>query len=693
MTREDAEREQAADDQPADEPGEPAADDKPAAEPAAEEAATDEPAAEEPAAEEQIAGESAAGESAAGGKPGGARRAGESGTAAAAAQARAVMQHRHLRIGFAMTAAVGAEVIGAAGMVAGGLLPWEWDERLWGRTDQPGILLQAALALAVLALALAWYSGSYPVRTRSRTFALLPAAAVAGGAVAVIWQADLGSRGAGGLVTGAAAVVAVAGAVGWLVGLRRLRVLFPFGLADARSSGFGNLAAVRRARLVGGPAGGVGGVVVVAGALLVGPGLVTTEDTGTADPLALGGQPPTAGGGEPTWELTLPAGSSSTITATPGGLVIGEVRGVRVVDPRDGAERWHWRDEAYRLVTAAVTDGGGTVVLALDYEGEQAGRDRVVALATATGEVRWDRQDDDLVAAMTTAAIAPEEGDWFVVPEQVAPPEGQPPEQAAQAPVRLRVVGSDDGRTRWEATERDGCRFVSVNGDAPGVVVAGQECTGDGGAPGGCLVTGLDPVTGDERWSWPPDGPDPDLATGCQATPRGELVFVTHQAAQQSAVALDPGTGAEVWTTDTVNGLTAPVVVGDAVVGAEPAGDGSGTGGVLVIRDAADGQVRTEVPLPPGQPIEVAPVSDEVAAISHYRTDTTEVMLLEVDVGAGEVAAESRVLAAPADGAFQRVGLAVGPQTLAVDALVGPGQPAGQQAGQGDLTLHVHGYG
>ncbi|MGH3682013.1 MAG: hypothetical protein ACRDT2_17395, partial [Natronosporangium sp.] len=625
-------------------------------------------------------------------------RSGDSGTADAAAQARAVMQRRHRRIGFAMTAAVGVEVAGAAALVFAGVLPWEWGERLWGRTDTGALVLQVAIAVTVLTLVVGWLPAragqtarADRLRPRTRTAALLPAVVVVVGGVAMVWQTPDGGREAGPVVAAVAAVLAIAGAVGWLLGLPRLRVLFPFGLQDARVGGFGNLAAVRRAMLIGGPAGAIGGIVVVAGTLLIVPGLVTTEDIRTAGGLALDGPPPAAGSG-PAWELSVAAGASATIQATTGGLVVEEQQGVRVVDPRDGTARWHWRDEAYQRVASVVTDHGDTLVLAMQYEGDAAGRDRVVALDTATGQVRWDRFDDQLAADMGLVAVAPADGDWFVVPEQGP---AASPEQPA-APLGLRAIGSD-GEGRWRSGESEGCSLTSVNADAGAAVVVGQECAGDGtetGGAAGCRVTGLDPATGNESWSWPAGAPagaedSDEPVASCQTTPRPGLVFVTYQVGSESAAAaLDPATGVEVWTLagDVVTGLTNPVVVGDAVLGVQPSEDGSGS--VLVIRDAADGAVREELALPTGQPIEIVPGRDGFAAISHYRPESAEVVLLEVDIAAAAVTAETVVATGPPDAAFQRVSVAVGPGTLAIDALLATGpEPAPD-----DYTLLIRGF-
>jgi outer membrane protein assembly factor BamB len=624
------------------------------------------------------------------------KAAADSGTAKAAAHARTVMQHRHLRIGFAMTAAIGVELAGAAGLVAGALLPWEWDEPLLGRIDQPGVVTQVLVGLTLVGLLLAWVLRSPKARVRLRIALLLPAAAVAVLAVALTLLADHGARDAGGLVTAIGAVLVIGGAVGWLVGLRRLRVLFPFGLADARRKGYGNLAAVRRAQFIGGPAGAVVGVAVVGGALLVLPGWLATEDSQTASSLALGAEPPAAGGA-PAWELELPATAREErafgAKSTPHGLVVDELQGVRGVDPRTGDERWHWRDEAYERVATALTDGGATVVLGLRYDGE-GGRDRVVGLDSATGELRWSRFDADLVTAMSSVIVTPPEGDWFVVPEQAE----QPPDAAARAPVSLLAVGSDDGEVRWRTQETADCQFTAVDADSPGVIVTTEDCTQEDGTSR-CIVTGLNAETGEATWTWPAEG----AVSGCQTTATPDLVVIRHEAGEPgedgsppppAGVALNPADGTQTWAVEPdengeVRGLVNPTVFAGMVVGTEFADDGQGGGhAVLVIREASDGSLRSEVDLPAGRAIDVARVNDGLVAIPLYEPTTGTVSLVEFDIAAETVRSESPIITGTAEGTVQWLAISVGPETLTVDTLIAGG--ANPEAPE--FTMRVSGW-
>lgn len=625
------------------------------------------------------------------------KAAADSGTAKAAAHARTVMQHRHLRIGFAMTAALGVELAGAAGLIAGALLPWEWRDRLLGRIDQPGVITQVLVGLTLVTVLLAWVLRPPRARARLRMAVVVFAAAAAVFAVALTWRAEYGGRGAGGLVTAVGAVLVLGGAVGWLIGLRRLRVLFPFGLADARRKGYGNLAAVRRAQFIGGPAGAVVGVVVVGGALLFFPGWLATEDSQTAAALALGAEPPAAGG-EPAWELELPATardqSAFAAQATPHGLVIDERQGVRGVDPRTGEQRWHWRDEAYQRIATALTDGGATVVLGLQYDGN-GGRDRMVGLDTATGELRWNRYDEDLVAAMSSVVVTPVEGDWFVVPEQAE----QAPDATSRAPVSLLAVGSDDGEIRWRSQETQDCQFQAVDGDSPGVLVTTQQCTQDDGTHT-CLVTGVDPATGEAVWTWPPDG---TVTANCQTTATRDLVVVKYDTgppgddgspAPPAGVALDPATGAESWTVaadeeNELRGMVNPTVFGGMVLGTEFADDGQGGGhAILVIREASDGSLRSEADLPEGRAIDVARVNDTLAAIPMYQPSTGDVSLVEFDLASESVRSESPVSAGSAEATVQWLAVSVGPESLTVDTLVASG--ANPEAAE--YTMRVAGW-
>jgi outer membrane protein assembly factor BamB len=642
----------------------------------------------------------------------------ESATAKRAAEARAVMQRHHRRLAFARAAAVGVEVVGAAGLVAASLLPWEWTDRLWGRTDDNAwVAVQVALAAVVLALAVAWlWRSNDRVCTWARTIAVLASLVVAGIATALVWQADLGARAAGGIVAVAAAVLVIAGSTGWLLGLRRLRTLFAFGVGYARNRGYGNLRSVRRAQLVGLPIGAVGAAAIVAGTFLVAPGLVSTEQASTASPLDLTGAPPT-GGGEPSWEMELAVadGQFATAHATPGGLLVDELHGIRGVDPRDGTVRWFWRDEAYRRAAVVVVDGGQTVVLALEYEGEQAGRDLLVALDTATGELRWDRFDDEAVASLANNGVAAEGGDWAAGPDSVLAPDPEATDPNAVPQLGVRLVGTGDGQTLWRYAGTEGCQNASIVPGSPDVVLLVENCAVPELGLERCQVSGLDAADGAQLWTWPTDervDPEVAVATQCRATALEDQVFLNYTVtatdpesdatlpAEPPALSLDPATGAELWAAERdedsyatagVDGLNSPAaVVGDQVLGIEwPSGQPGQGPAVLIMRDVGDGSRVGEVELPEGQPVGIKAVDDDTLMLSYYRPQSpdAQILLVEVDLAAGEVTGESVVTTGP-ESDFRSAGLTVGPETVVVDTIMVPGESASPD----DIRLVVRGF-
>lgn len=645
-----------------------------------------------------------------------------SATSRRAAEARAAKQRQHRRIELVRALAIGVEVAGAAGLVLASLLPWDWDERLLGRTDNPSLATQVLIGVAIVALVAGWIRPrNDSLGTWTRVVAM-PAAATAGIlSVAAVWQADLGARGPGGIVAAVAAALAIAGSVCWLVALRRLRKLFAFGMVYARDHGYGNLAAVRRAQLIGAPVGAVGAAAVVAGTLLVAPGIVTTVDASSADPLVLEGATPAAAS-NPSWtddvEVNLDrAESAATTYPTPGGLLVDEAQGVRLIDPRDNSERWHWRDEAYFRAGTILTSAGATAVLALRYDGDGSDRDRVVALDTATGEVRWDRTDPELVEAITTLPEGAADADWFAVPDRVETTQADPADPNAapggSSSSGIRVIGADDGETRWRQAGASGCTLSRVDADAPDTLVATEECTPEESATSRCQVSGWDAATGSQRWTWAAEDridPATEVPTSCQATVLGDIALLTYQVSpaeppedpadqpeppRTPAVALDLRTGEEAWVIEPeddsyasggVDGVSTPELVGDTIVGPEyPSGQAGVGAPALVLRSVTDGSKIGEVELPEGQPIEFGATSDDTLAMSYYQqAEPPKVLLVEVDLAAGEVTGETLVFESNPSLQIASAGLAVGPELLVVDTLLG--------SGPDDVRLRLHGY-
>lgn len=589
-----------------------------------------------------------------------------------------------------MSLALGGEIIGAVGLLGSGALPWQWEERLWGTGGGTPVTIQVAIALVVLALVAAWWRRGSGLALQSRVGLLVPAALVVLLAAAQLWQADLGSGRVGAVVAIVAACLVIAGSALWLVGSRQLRVLFPFGVADSRSRGYGNLQAVRRAERIGAPASALGGAALLAGTVLVVPGWLSTVDSVVGQPLTLPGEPAVATG-DPAWTVELTAahdGIPTAVWATGNGLLIDERSGIRAVDPRSGATHWHWRDDSYLRLGSALTDEGATVVLALDYAGSATDRDLVVALDTATGEVRWQRYDRELVEAMGRATWSPPVGDWFVVPEQL-----QPAGTGGAGTIGLVAVGGD-GERRWQVAEEADCNFLGVTAEVAGALVVSQQCVRPSGdevtTVASCQVTGHDPQSGQPRWSYP--GPDETVAD-CDVRPtRDLLIIASTQGETRTAVGLDPASGDTRWTLtadddEDLAGLETPRQVGDLVLGTRLIGGVDLAQAELIVRGLADGQIQQRIPLPEGQPITIAAAGGDHAAVAMYRAASAELVMVDVDL-ASATTSEILVADTPADSTPRRVTMASGPSALTMDVLVAIGLEPGPE----DFRLQVHGW-
>lgn len=162
-----------------------------------------------------------------------------------------------------------------------------------------------------------------------------------------------------------------------------------------------------------------------------------------------------------------------------------------------------------------------------------------------------------------------------------------------------------DGEDLWEAP-------VDITSDRPLLVVAGVVVlvSGDGGD--GALV-GLDLATGAERWrvyGTPGEGAG-QLASSRVFTDGTRLYVAVAEGVGEGSlgtgyiVAIDPGSGQEIWRSATLEGLG----ITRSIVSAAPFVDGSATafaldaspnaddvGGRIVVLDSATGAIRWEVP-------------------------------------------------------------------------------------------------
>src|SRR5690606_1615340 len=286
--------------------------------------------------------------------------------------------------------------------------------------------------------------------------------------------------------------------------------------------------------------------------------------------------------------------------------------------------------------------------------------DKVVALDTGTGRVRWQRYDDELVAAMATLAVAGPEGDWYMVPAQAG--DGG---DAGAPRFELRAIASTDGEIRWRVSPEEFCSFLSVNGVAD-VVLVGQQCPHEESTMT-CELRALEPATGQVRWTWPQEL----TASDCQAFPDGEYVFTRYRADEEIRLAaLTATTGQLAWelTGDEATALDRPILVGEAVVALVSPAPGS-SAGTLLVHDATDGAQRHEVTLPDGQPIGVV-AADQQAVVWLYLPETNTLTLVGVDPATGTVTGQAPLGSSPEGTHFYRVSAVAGPATLATHALV-----------------------
>lgn len=578
-------------------------------------------------------------------------------------------------------------LVGLGGLVIGGSLGWTWSTPLWGRTDVVSVLLQLGIVAAVATGAPALRRSSAD-RQRALFPTLLGLVAVGTGAaaVAVTVAVDTGGRGVGGVVTAASAALVVSGVVASRWAYQRSFRACAGGLSgiELRMRG-------RRLRVAGCGAGGAAAVAVLAAAAAAPVG---SEDTSTAPWIEFtGSAPPVAGA--PAWQTSLvgrhPA-IPQQLRSTPGGLSVDEEHGIRMLDPRTGQARWHWRDEAYSLVSSMLATDGRTVALGLRFRGEREGMDRVVALSVLTGELQWERVDAQLVDGMSLVAAGGP--DYFVIANQ--PDEPFARRFGGWDPDSLGVVVLDaaDGRQRWQVIEDPGCRMERVDTGSAGLLFAMQSCdVPDEPDNPACTVTAYEAATGQVRWSWPGPGDLPagvSHVTRCRMHAASNEILVTYQEIRPELnwgpgplLALELDSGRPRWAAapDDDGGPAFSdhhwLITDDAVV--DP------LQGHLVIRDRGTGEVTGRVALPEGRLYGPVAADEATVVFATYHEDREELSLHAIDVAAMAMIGSTHIATRPEDTAYERISVAAGPQAAAVGLWSRP--RAAEWFGSGTLTI------
>ncbi|MBK5289485.1 MAG: PQQ-like beta-propeller repeat protein [Acidimicrobiia bacterium] len=191
----------------------------------------------------------------------------------------------------------------------------------------------------------------------------------------------------------------------------------------------------------------------------------------------------------------------------------------------------------------------------------------VTALATASGEVRWqaDVKDAEPYLAVDATSVAVGAVDGF------------------------ELLDRASGASRWRAEisdPTDRARAVAiVGGERAGVVVGATDHNG---------LVGFDAATGALRWTSPASLPPRGRLVTDAATGSVVVVNSTDHAAQLRV--LDAGTGALRWSTNLDRDTGIPMIVGTTLLVAT----GDGDSGVLRSFSVADGRSRWERPLRTG---------------------------------------------------------------------------------------------
>jgi outer membrane protein assembly factor BamB len=299
-------------------------------------------------------------------------------------------------------------------------------------------------------------------------------------------------------------------------------------------------------------------LLLVATLLWRGSDAAATQST-TASPAGVPPGPPAAVVSEE-WstEATLPEGT----VVQAGRVLVGTAHGVRALDPATGEEAWHYTRSNARMCGLTATNGVAVAVFATADRCDEA-----VALNAGTGVRAWTRSvrfggdvtissTDRIVLAANPTGIVTLDPTGDNIRWREAPPAGcrflDAVAGSSGVAVLQRCAGATLGQVRlfdgfngdahWSRdiplTEDSELRLLGA-GSLPTVLVDGEVQALS--AEDGAVLTRL-PLTGD--------------AADVQAGTAGDLTLVR---VDDTLVALQPATGATVWTTPAL-GLPGPPV-------------------------------------------------------------------------------------------------------------------------------------
>jgi hypothetical protein len=257
-----------------------------------------------------------------------------------------------------------------------------------------------------------------------------------------------------------------------------------------------SLAQARRPRV---PLGGVAGLAVgaaIAALVFASTAILPVEATTARAPSPEdAAAPPTRVSGVG-WRWRTPGGAGVVTTvAAGGGVAVLSEDAVVLLDTGTGEERWRYRSADERTGDVTASPDGGVLIVAFrawDHTGQP--RTRLVVFDAYTGRIRAEHQDprrDEGTAVAGPSGQVSATATMYIA-------SGLEEQEGAFEAFHL-----DSGEAAWRYEPPDGCHVrEDFPRPAPEAVVVVMWCAGrnEGAFVYDVLVTGLDPVDGEELW-------------------------------------------------------------------------------------------------------------------------------------------------------------------------------------------------